>query len=529
VAQTKTKKSEGPPTLKSFNPATGEVMGEVPSNTPEEVREAVARARKVQPEWAAIPPSGRAHQLKAVRERIYERMDDLIETVAKENGKPEAEALTHDVLPAVLFLAYLGRIAPKALRTRPTGRFIGPIAAGLRSEIQWHPFGVVGCISPWNYPLLLSFAGIVPALLAGNTVVLKPSEFTPGVGERIRELLEPLPAGVATVVQGGGEVGAALVDAPCDKICFIGSGATGRRIAEAAAKHLTPVVMELGGQDSAVVCADADLDIASSGVLWGSFLNTGQTCAAIERAYVVESVADEFEARLVDKLKKVLVDHPSGAIAPLTIPRQLEVVERHAKDAVEKGAKVLAGGPSEAKRSDDGSLWYPLTVIEGRTEDMAIWSEETFGPLLPIIRVRDEEEAIRRANEDGYNLTASVWTRDKRRGRALASRIVAGNVGVNENGAVASGLPWALWGGKGESGYGRLHGELGIREFAVPTVVSTKVMAKMKSLWWFGYDQRTTKTLRADAEILSAPTLAGKARAAKAIAQNMIRAVRSKI
>jgi acyl-CoA reductase-like NAD-dependent aldehyde dehydrogenase len=529
-AKTRTKATaEGPPMLKSFNPSTGEAMGEIPSNTPEEVREAVARARKVQPEWAAIPPPGRAHLLKAVRERIYERMDDIIDTVSKENGKPEAEALTHDVLPSVLFLAYLGRIAPKALRTRPTGRLIGPIAAGLRSEIQWHPYGVIGCIAPWNYPFQLSFMGMVPALLAGNTVVLKPSEFTPGVGERIREVLDVLPAGVATVVQGGGEVGAALVDAPVDKICFIGSGATGRRIAEAASKYLTPIVMELGGQDSAVVCADADLDQASSGVLWGSFLNNGQTCAAIERAYVVESVADEFEARLVEKLGRLRTQMADGDMGPLTIPRQLEVVQRHAEDAVDKGAKLLAGGPPEATVREDGSLFYPPTVIEGRTEEMAIWSEETFGPILPIIRVRDEEEAVRRANEEGYNLTASVWTRDKRKGHALASRIVAGNVGVNENGAVAAGLPWALWGGKGESGYGRLHGELGLREFSVPVVVHRKATGKMKSLWWFGYDEATTRTLRGAAELISAPTLAGKARAARMIAGNIVRAVRQKV
>ena len=527
--RSRTKPSEGPPTLNSFNPATGKVMGTVDSNTPEEVRQAVAQARKAAVEWAAIPVSGRAHMLKAVRQRIYERMDDIIDTVALENGKPRAEALTHDVLPTVLFLTYLGRIAPKALRTRTAGRIIGPIAAGMTSEIQWNPFGVVGCIAPWNYPFQLSFMGIVPALLAGNAVVLKPSEFTPGVGERIREVLEPLPPGVATVVQGGGDVGAALVDAPVDKICFIGSGATGRRIAEAAAKHLTPVVMELGGQDSAVVCADADLDLASSGVLWGSFLNNGQTCAAIERAYVVDSVADEFESRLVDKLARLRTQQSNGDMGPLTVPRQLEVVERHVKDAVDKGAKLLAGGPADVTDRGDGSLFYPPTVIEGRSEEMSIYTEETFGPLLPIIRVHDEEEGVRRANEEGYNLTASVWTRNKRKGKELASRIVAGNVGINENGAVAAGLPWALWGGRGESGYGRLHGELGIREFAVPTVVSRKATGKMKSLWWFGYDEATTKTLRAAAELLSAPTLGGRARAAKVIAKNALRAIKGKL
>jgi acyl-CoA reductase-like NAD-dependent aldehyde dehydrogenase len=467
--------------------------------------------------------------LKAVRHRIFDQMDETIRTVASENGKPRAEALTHDVVPTVLTLAYLGRIAPKSLRTREVGRIIGTLAAGLRSELQWHPFGVVGCISPWNYPLLLSFMSLTPALLAGNTVVLKPSEFTPGVGELIKDLLEPLPAGVATVVQGGGEVGAALVDAPCDKICFIGSGPTGRKVAEAAAKHLTPVVMELGGQDSAIVCADADLDFAASGLLWGAFLNAGQTCAAIERAYVVDAVADAFEERLLEKLGALRVGETDGDIGPLTVPRQWDVVKRHVEDAVAKGAKVLAGGPDRATQRSDGSLWYPPTVIEGRSEDMAIFREETFGPLLPIIRVRDEEEAVRRANEDGYNLTASVWTRDRRRGHEIASRIAAGNVTVNENGAVPAGLPWIPWGGIAESGYGRLHGELGIREFAAPRVISRKSTGRMKSIWWFGYDEATTTTLRAAAELLSAPTLDAKAQAARALGKNALKALRGKL
>jgi succinate-semialdehyde dehydrogenase/glutarate-semialdehyde dehydrogenase len=205
------------------------------------------------------------------------------------------------------------------------------------------------------------------------------------------------------------------------------------------------------------------------------------------------------------------------------------VVKRHVEDAVSKGAKVLAGGPGEAVERDDGSLWYPPTVVEGRTEDMAIWDEETFGPLLPIIRVRDEEEALRRANEEGYNLTASVWTRNKRKGKELAARIIAGNIGVNENGSVGAGSPWGLWGGQGESGYGRLHGELGIREFAVPFVVSQKTTGRMKSLWWFGYDGATTATLRGASELLSAPSIKGKARALRAVARNGLRAMKGKV
>lgn len=516
----------GAPMLTSFNPATGRTIGTIAADTPQAVRDAVARARAAAPAWAALSPERRARALRAVRRRIFERMDDILETVAAENGKPRAEALSHDVLPTQLLLAYQARMVRDAFRTEHPGRALGALF-GSRTTIEWRPYGVVGCITPWNYPFFLSFLAIVPALLAGNTVVIKPSEMTPGVGECIREMLDVLPPGVAAVVQGGGEVGAALVDAPCDKICFIGSGATGRRIAEAAARHLTPVVMELGGQDAAIVCRDADLDLAASGVLWGSFLNAGQTCCAIERAYVVDGIADAFTDALVRKLATVRTGEPDADIGPLTIPRQLEVVRRHVQDAVAKGARVLAGGPDAVVRAPGGSLWFAPTILEGRSEDMDLFREETFGPVLAIVRVRDEEEAVRRANEEGFNLTASVWTRDARAGRRMVSQLRAGSVGINDHGASA-GMPWGAWGGIGESGYGRLNGIHGLREFAHPVCVTQNTM-KMKRMWWYPYDQATTRTLRSVAEFAGAPRWSQKMKAAGTLAKNVVRAVRGKI
>jgi acyl-CoA reductase-like NAD-dependent aldehyde dehydrogenase len=336
-----------------------------------------------------------------------------------------------------------------------------------------------------------------------------------------------LPDHVATVVQGGGEVGGALVDAPCDKICFIGSTATGRKIAGAAAEHLTPLVMELGGQDAAIVCEDADLETASSGVLWGAFLNAGQTCAAIERAYVVDAIADRFEERLLAKLREVEAQ-PEPQIGPLCINRQLETVERHVRDAIDHGATVLAGGPEAARPNENGSLWYPPTVIEGRSKDMAIFSEETFGPVLPIIRVKDEEEAIRRANEEGYNLTASIWTKSKARAHAIGSRVRAGTISVNDQ-AASAGAPWGLWGGVGESGYGRLHGTIGIQEFAVPTHVATTLLPKMKKAWWYPYDAPTLETFRGFADIVGGKGFRQRAGALRSVLPNVVRAIRRKI
>lgn len=516
-------------TLTSFNPRTGEAMGQVAATPPGDVVNVVAQARKIQREWAAIPPKGRALMLKEVRHRIYDNLDAIVETVSNETGKPRGEALVTDVLPSVLTLLYYERSAPRHLRTEHVGRLFTPLT-GVSASIEWKPFGVVGCITPWNYPFFLSIMAVAPALFAGNCVVLKPSEVTPRVGELLRDVLDPLPPGVATVVQGAGDVGAALVGAPCDKIAFIGSPATGRKIAQAAAEHLTPVVMELGGKDAAIVCDDADIDVASSGVLWGSFVNAGQTCAAVERIFVHERVADEFTEQLLRKLERLrITQQGDGDVGALTLKRQLEVVDRHVKDAVEKGAHILAGGPGTGPSNDNGSLWFSPTVLEGVTDEMDLATEETFGPVVPIIRVRDEDEAIRRTNEDAFNLTSSVWTRDTAKARRLASRIRCGAVGINEIGAAASGLPFAPWGGVGESGYGRLSGKEGLREFVFPTHVAKKVVPGMKSLWWYPYDDASVATLRSAVEAMSAPTIKQKIQTVPRLASNIGRAIKAKL
>ncbi|MGH2746996.1 MAG: aldehyde dehydrogenase family protein [Actinomycetota bacterium] len=521
-ARTRTRKV--PEKLVSRNPATGGTLGEIPANSPAEVADLVAHARKVQAEWAAIPAEGRARILSEVRHRIYDRMDDIVETVASECGKPRAEALAHDVLPTVMMLLYFEKAAPRALRPERVGRLLTPLV-GTSSRIEWRPFGVVGAITPWNYPITNCFLAFAPALFAGNTVLVKPSEVTPGCGEIVRDLLDPLPAGVATVIQGGGDVGAALVDAPCDKISFIGSPATGRKICEAAAKHLTPVVMELGGNDAAIVCEDADLDAATSGVLWSSFFNAGQTCCSLERAYVVGDIADDFESRLLSKLERVRQGEEVGS---LTFAPQLDVVKRHVSDAVRKGARVLGGGPNGGKRNRNGSLWYRPTVLGGVTDEMAVLKEETFGPVLTVVRVRDEDEAVRRANEDGVNLTASVWTTSRRRSNALAAKLRAGTVTANFHGETGASA-WGPWGGVGESGFGRLNGRLGIREFTVPTHVATSLTPKMKRLWWYPYDEASTATLRGLSELLSAPKLPAKVDALKRVLANAPKALKNKL
>jgi len=514
-------------TLSSFDPRTGQVLGEVAASSPADVRDAVEMARKAAPEWAALSVHERASYVKKLRHLIHDQMLPLAELISSECGKPKTEALAHDILPALMTLLYQEKSAGASLSPERLSRLLG-LAAGTMSTVEYRPYGVVGCISAWNYPFFLTFLGAAPALLAGNTVVVKPSEVTPGVGEAIKGLFDVFPSGVATVIQGGAKVGAALVDAPCDKLCFIGSPATGKKIAAAAAKHLTPLVMELGGRDAAIVCGDADIDIATSGVLWGAFMNAGQTCCAVERVYVSESIAEGFSAALVEKLGRLRSGTTDSDIGPVTVARQLETVERHVDDAVAKGASVLAGGP-EAKRSDpEGSLWYPPTVLEGVTDQMDLSVEETFGPVLPIIVVRDEDEAVRRTNEEGFNLTCSIWSRSRGRAERLASKVRAGTVSINAHGdAVAD--TWAPWGGVGESGYGRLNGVAGIREFAVPVHIARNILPGMKKLWWYPYDEATDQAALGLAGVISAPTIKQKMQAAGRFATNFSKAIRGKI
>jgi acyl-CoA reductase-like NAD-dependent aldehyde dehydrogenase len=514
-----------PTSLKSFNPATGQVVEEIPTTPSADVKEIVAQARKVAPEWADISPDGRAYIMRRVRYRLYELMDEVVDVVSREAGKPRTEALTHDVMPTLLLLLYLERIAGKTLKPERVAPLIGPALAGSRAHIEWRPYGVVGCITPWNYPILNTFLATAPPLFAGNAVVVKPSEVTPACGEMIRRILEPLPSGVASVIQGASEVGAALIDAPVDKISFIGSPVTGRKILEGAAKHLTPAVMELGGLDAAIVCDDADLDHTASGLVWGSFFNAGQTCCSVERVFVHDSIADDLQDLMLAKFKQ-LRHGPGGEIGPLTAERQLHVVRRHVDDAVKKGAKVLVGGP-DAVKNDDGSFWYAPTILDRVTTEMAVANEETFGPVVAMIRVRDDDEAVQRANQEGVNLTASVWTKDKRRGERLMTRLRAGSIATNDHGDMP-GMPWAPWGGMGESGFGVLNGKLGLREFAKPTTVAHTVPFR-KKLWWYPYTEETDALFRANSAILGAPTVAEKLRATRDVIKLMPKVMKSRL
>lgn len=468
------------PMIEVFDPRTNERIAEVPDRTPEEVQAAVAEARMAAESWSGLPYRARAEHLLNVRDLLVDRIDDVVETIVSETGKLASEAVVNEIVTACEMIDYYARHGERALR--PERARMGAMGHK-RAVRQFEPMGVVGVISPWNYPFILAMTPVVTALFAGNTVVLKPSEVTPLTGLVIGRLFADVGGhpDIVKVVTGGGATGEALVRSGVQKICFTGSVRTGKRVMAAAADTLTPVLLELGGKDPMIVCADADLDRAASAAVWGAFQNSGQTCMSVERVYVEGAVYDQFVERVISRAKAVR--HGSdgdGDIGSMTFAPQLDIVERHVSDAVERGATVLTGG----RRADDREgLWYEPTVLVDVDHTMTIMREETFGPVLPIMRVADEEEAVRLANDSVYGLNSSVWTTDEEKGRALAARVQAGNVCVND--VISSyAVSDLAFGGVKESGIGRIHGADGLREFSVSKSVLYDRFGLPRELWW---------------------------------------------
>ncbi len=437
----------------------------------DDVREALGRARKAQAAWAALEVSERARFVQRALAALLERQDRVVEIVMRESGKPASEALMIDVFAACDAMTYWSKHAPRILKPERK-RLHGMLRFMKKLEIVYRPLGVVGVISPWNGPVILSLNPTVQALLAGNTVLLKPSEVTPFSGQIVGDIFKAagLPEDVLTVLTGDGETGAALVAAGVDKISFTGSVATGRRVAVACAERLIPCTLELGGKDPMIVCADADLDAAAGGAVAGGFLNTGQYCCGTERVYVLEEVADLFTEKVVARARSLRqADTGEFDVGAMFWPRQLEIVERHVDEAKARGAQVLVGGRRNPALK---GLFYEPTVMTGVSDDMALMREETFGPVLPIVRVRDVEEAIARANDSAYGLGANVWTRDVKRGREIAMRIDSGSVCINDM-TMTYGAAEAPFGGRKDSGVGQVNGELGPRGYAYAQPILT--------------------------------------------------------
>ena len=492
-AQTLPVQATSPREIVSYDPATGQEIGRAALSSADEVKQAVARARVAQPAWAKLPFRERGRVVLKARELLLEAREEMALLVSRETGKPVAEATSMEIVPTLDTMHYFAHASEDLLR--PQKIDIGQYGLmGRSSRLVFKPLGVIGIISPWNFPLATPADEIVMALMAGNAVVLKPSELTPLIALKIGEVFKRagLPSGLLEIVTGDGSTGGALIDARVDKIMFTGSVATGKRVAEAAAKYLTPVVLELGGKDPIIVLEDADIENAARGAVWGAFANSGQACASVERCYVQESVAQKFIDLVVREtraLKQGLGTETSVDVGAMTNERQRAIVEAHVSDAVQRGATVLAGGRRGEKPE---GYFYEPTVLTGVDHAMAIMRDETFGPVLPVMTFKTDEEAIEFANDSVFGLTASVWTTNISRGRRLAERIDAGTVMVNEV-VYTHGIAQTPWGGVKDSGYGRTHGRMGLLELVTPTHIHINRVSFLPDLWWFRYDPAATK------------------------------------
>jgi acyl-CoA reductase-like NAD-dependent aldehyde dehydrogenase len=474
-------------TIASVNPATGEVLRELACAGESEVHDAVLRAREAQPQWVGIGVRRRIELLREFQSKLLEKKREIAEAITREAGKPIAEALTTEVLVVLDAARFLIENAYRLLQDEPVPH--GNLAAKLKSGRLLHqPYGVIGIVSPWNYPFSIPATETLAALAAGNAVVLKPSEFTSLVGLEFQALLRAagLPENVFQVIVGDGATGAALVSSKIDKLVFTGSVVTGRLIAASAAERLLPVVLELGGKDPMLVLDDADIDVASSAAVWGAFMNAGQTCLSVERCYAHRSLYRQFLNACVEKSKKLRVGSgfdPDTDVGPMIHEKQLRIVESHVEDAMVRGARILTGG---CRLPDLGRNFYAPTVIADVTHEMRIMSAETFGPVLPVMQFDSDDQALQLANDSDYGLAASVWTRDRNRGEQLACRIQAGTVMVNDL-ISCFGISEAPHGGVKESGVGRTHGRLGLDEMVRLKYFDADRVPRMKKVWWYKY------------------------------------------
>ncbi len=483
------------------NPATGEVLSEHSIASADDVRRTVERARIAQRAWNALGVARRIQILRRFQELLLRNREELARKISEEAGKPVVESLLSEVLVALDSARFCAENANRVLCAEDV-QHGNPIMKTKRGLLTYEAVGVVGIISPWNYPFSIPAAETLAALVTGNAVVLKPSELTPLSALELARLLHEagVPEEIFAIVLGEGPTGAALIESKINKLFFTGSVATGKRVAEAAARRLLPVILELGGKDAMLVLEDADVDVASSAAVWGAMMNAGQTCLSVERCYVHRSLYDSFVASCVKKVEQLKVGNGRESttdVGPLISERQLRIVEAQVEDARALGAAVLVGGK---RLSELGPQFYAPTLITNVTPGMKLMQEETFGPVLPIISFSNDDEAVRLANDSEFGLAASIFTKNRRRGEVIARQLNAGAVMINDVLSCFA-MPEAPHGGTGASGIGRTHGLMGMREMVRPKYIDSDALS-MKRIWWYPYGEAFTRQMSGFVEML---------------------------
>ena len=489
--------------LQSFNPGTGERLGAVAITSPQDVQGVVQAVAKVQPFWAQLTLQDRGRYLERAAQVVIDEGDEIRDLIVREQGKPRNEAFAMEVLPSIDALSWIATAGQEILadETIPMPQLYLKTKA---SAFTYEPLGVIGVISPWNYPWSIPFGEVALALMAGNGVVLKPASLTPLLGDRIARVFERagVPEGLVRVIHGPG-AGSALVSSDVSKVFFTGSVQTGRTVGEECARRLKGSVLELGGKDAMVVLADANVDHAIAGALWGGFANAGQTCSGIERVYVLREVSERFIAGVVNGAQRLRVGDPLGwetEIGPMVSREQFDVVREFVDDATANGATLHCGGPVDSPSGLEAGSFYAPSVLTGVTHSMRIMREEIFGPVLPIIVVDSEDEAIALANDSDFGLGASVWTADRGKGERIARELEAGMVWINDH-MFSHGACQCSWGGIKESGLGRTHSKFGLYE-CVNIKLRVWEGSAVRNAWWHPYDETLGKALRQSAKIL---------------------------
>ena len=481
-------------TFKSLNPSTGEVFLEIEEASEREVEAAFEAASTSLSSWRQTSFEERIELLSAVKKELLKNSEEISKIIAQEQGKPLTEALAVEVLPSIDALDFYenrGRVYLEDLKIR----YWQVLFRDKKGYYTFEPLGVVSIISPWNYPFIIPFLDVIASIFVGNTVVLKPSSTTPAIGLTIANLFHEAgaPPGIINVLTGKSSIGEAIITHPDTRaVLFTGSVETGKRVMELASRGLKKVILELGGKDPAIIFPDADIERTINGVVWGAFMNAGQTCASIERVYIHENIYDVILDGILEFTKELKLGDPldpDTEIGPMTTEGQRMLVEAHIEDAKEKGAKIIYGG----KKPDRPGYYLEPTILTDMNHDMIAMQDETFGPLLPIMKFKETDEAIRLANDSKYGLTASIWTKDEMLAREVARKIETGTVTINDH-VFSFGEPEGAWGGVKFSGIGRTHGRFGLLELTNIKFNSEDFTRREKQFWWYPYSKDLFKT-----------------------------------